>query len=132
MPALPWCCRVCGSADLQVGMVISFAPIFACPQPSLPTRKSALRLPPNLPLPAWRAVVFGEMLCEHLRCRLESRRAQNADLEVGAPGGAPGIPLPSLFSPCLPCRLESRRARLGVAVGVLAVEGVHVGEAVAV
>ena len=72
----------------------------------MPTGKSALRWQrwradfytagetPALPVtPQW---MFWEMLCEHLQCRLESRRAHNADLEVGAPmsalpGGAPRL-----------------------------------------
>ena len=38
---LPWCCRVCGSADLQVGMVNNFAPILLTP--NLPGRLETSR-----------------------------------------------------------------------------------------
>ena len=57
---------MCGSADLQVGMVINVTTTFITHILPLPTRK---------PVRPEGMCLFGEMLCEHLQCRLESRRA---------------------------------------------------------
>ena len=111
-------------ADLEVGAPVT---------PKLPGRLESRRsrYPLGYPagwkagaagMPTWRAALpecrverwglRGEVSCAHLR----------ADLEVGAPGGAPGIPLPSLFSPCLPCRLESRRLSYDTRLGLLLIK----------
>ena len=58
---------------------------------------------PSLPLfRALRKGCFEEMLCEHLQCRLESRRADTT-------------PPIFLFPSTSPSRLESRRSRVGAA-----------------
>ena len=119
------CCRVCGSADLQVGMVVNFAPIFACPQPSLPTRKSARPLPP-LTFPAgWKA---GAPIRAHaprgrVRCPL--------GLPAGWKAGAPVPPLPCRAPVCAGAPAGKPALRLEVAFGVdAAAEVLHGGDEV--
>ena len=59
---------MCGSADLQVGMVINVTTTFIT---------HILPLPAGKPVSPEGMCLFGEMLCEHLQCRLESRRAHS-------------------------------------------------------
>ena len=60
---------MCGSADLQVGMVINVTTLPLSPT-SYPCRLEKPVSPEGMCL-------FGEMLCEHLQCRLESRCAHS-------------------------------------------------------